>query len=146
MDAAVAIHMCRFIEEECSPDREYIKSLTDAKSIITIPNMLEESSCSYKVEALTGAPGFNVDMTQFTSGEYTEYRSAGSRPEVEAAVIDKIWNQEYEAFRVTWLEYDSIDIDFFQNTTWPSEATVSTLIDCDTRSCLQGDLPNRASG
>jgi hypothetical protein len=47
---------------------------------------------------------------------------------------------------VTWLEYDSIDIDFYFDTTWPSEATVSEWIDCNTKTCIQGDLPNRVAG
>lgn len=87
LDPAVAIHMCMFVEDECSLDREYSKTLGDASSIITINNMGAEASCSYKVKAQSGAPGFNLDMTQFSSSMYSEFVSLGSRPEVEGSAV-----------------------------------------------------------
>jgi len=76
-------------------------------SVITISNMYEEYTCTYKVTSTTGAPGFEFDVTAFATLE--NWYDAGSRPEVQSeSPRVETYNSKYEAPALLyyWIEYE----------------------------------------
>jgi hypothetical protein len=86
IDKPLAISACQFEVDKCGNVQEFERAVGQSSATVSINNM-EVDACTYKIEATSGAPGFNVDFSSFTTlrGYYDGSRpevTEGSRPEV----------------------------------------------------------------
>jgi len=129
IDKAKAIHACMNIQQQCGSTTEFVKDLGDTSSSVTISQMGRGDSCTYKIEAQTGAPGFNVDMTEWFSIK----DNVGALPDSCHPYDENEWT-------AYWMEWDS-DVDTFQDSSWP--ALTASFFNTECKVCAQGDLVNR---
>ena len=141
---AIAMAMCNFNRDFCSETREYVKNLSESKSVFAITDMQSELACAYKIETTTGAPGFNFDMSDWTHNTYeAQGGGSGSRPEVASPSVSDA-HVRTNAFEVYWTEYDYFHADLWSNTTWPVPDLETVNIEC--RDCAPGSLMLRSVG
>jgi len=131
---------CEFEVDKCGRAQEFIRELGESSATVSISNM-HENSCTYKIEALGGAPGFNVDFTEFETRKQI-FRD-GARPEVNArpSVEETFHNEEAYNWQAYWIEWDS-SANTFQDTTWLGLNVDFSTVECGT-TCSPGDLVNR---
>lgn len=142
---AIALAMCNFNRDYCSETRQYVKDLTQSKSVFAITDMQAELSCSYQLETTSGAPGFNIDMSDWTHNalELNLFPAPGSRPDVASPRVEDA-HIDTAAFEVYWTEYDYFHADLWSNTTWPVPSLETVNIEC--HDCAPGSLMLRALG
>jgi len=90
LDSSVGLAMCPFVEEVCGPTKEYFAALSETIAVPIPTRLTQDYSCTYKIVATSGAPGFDMTTT---------------------ATTGKIL--------VGWIEYDIDDISVKTGTTYP---------------------------
>lgn len=145
-DPIMALAACHFVIDYCSDTQEYTKEIGDMASIVTISNMQDEFSCTYKIMSSTGAPGFNLDAREFAT--LTAWDD-GSRPNVQSEEHPEVYAYySYymaPAFLFYWVEYELSQVTVFEDTTWPNPAVHPVFTQCEA-GCAQGSLPRRTVG
>ena len=115
----LAVAACPFIENSCSNQREY-QFHTNEEETIDLVNLDSHHVCTYKIDASTGAPGFNF------------YQNFGGQKWEEERII------------VSWVEYDLSNVAMtLEYGAWPVPATQIYELKCGSN-CAQGALPPRA--
>lgn len=84
-DTLSAFVTCPFMENRCSATQTYTKNLVDTPSTVTISGLnANMASCTYKIIAETGAPGFNLNSAapaaSFMVAMWTEYDLSSITP------------------------------------------------------------------
>ena len=98
----------------------YSKEVGEQESTVVVDGLTRGGSCTYRVQATEGAPGFNVDMSKWASTTKNVGSLAGAAHP-----------RDEDSWAAHWIEWDD-ETDTFEDSSWPALTAQFYPVSCGT--------------